>query len=85
MVHLDDLANRFHSLSVTGICQPHYETRVGTCKLSKGIFPQLYSRHSEKQDTCTRVESGFLISDHKLSMLSQYLFQVKSGGNLFVM
>ena len=29
MLHLADLANRFHSLSVTGICQPHYETRVG--------------------------------------------------------
>lgn len=28
MHHLADLANRFHSLSVTGICQPHFETRM---------------------------------------------------------
>ncbi|KAL9963273.1 hypothetical protein ACROYT_G032457 [Oculina patagonica] len=28
MSHLADLTNRFHSLSVTGICQPHYETRM---------------------------------------------------------
>ncbi|KAJ7382514.1 F-box only protein 9 [Desmophyllum pertusum] len=28
MPYLTDLANRFNSLSVTGICQPYYETRM---------------------------------------------------------